>query len=374
MVSVDRWLAHWPGVAGVSAVSWWAARIGAAGLLSALGFSALGLPSADWLAAGAVAVLAIVSVLPGSRHLVHAALGFVALAGLLVTGSGLVALQQGRLITPLLPAGPLLPGASSGGDVIANAATTVVLLCLAAVCLPAVSPATSGGAAKRTRYLIWGAVGTAVTCWAFAVPILLRVGGMSLPTVALEGRAGALSSSLAAVLGPLGGGHAAGLANWVLCATCLAGALGALAGGTGLAEAAASAARTTRSGRPGPSLPPLALPPLALPTLALPPLGPLGIPGPAQLQSPSRALPRGALAGIAVASALAAGAVARVGQRGWLVVALGGLATGALALTTLAPPVLRQCQRVPTAVRACVAAIWAIVVTVAIGSAWAPWS
>ena len=44
MVSVGRWLAHWPGVAGVSALAWWGARTGAAGLLCELAFSAIGVP------------------------------------------------------------------------------------------------------------------------------------------------------------------------------------------------------------------------------------------------------------------------------------------------------------------------------------------
>jgi signal transduction histidine kinase len=354
MVSVDRWLAHWPGVAGVSAVSWWAARVGAAGLLAALGLRALGLSLPPALAAAVVVVLAIVSLVPGRRHLVHAALGIVAATGLVVTVGGLVALLQGRLTMPLLPAGPWLPSAHMGGTATVDAATTIVLVCLAAVSLPAVIPATSagsGGRARSTTVLVWGSVGTAVVSWGFAVPVLLRVGGLSVVSVVLEGSPGALLSALRTVVGPVADGHAGSLAGGLLFAACVAGAFGALAGGTGLAETAVGAAWAGRAGRHG----------LSAPTL--------GAPGAPQKQSPARTVPALALAGVAAASGAAAAAVALLGLRGWLVVALGGLATGALALTTLAPPVLRQCQRVPSAVRVCVAVAWALVVTLAIGSA-----
>jgi signal transduction histidine kinase len=140
------------------------------------------------------------------------------------------------------------------------------------------------------------------------------------------------------------------MAGWLLLAACLAGALGAMAGGTGLAERAIGASRSGRSGRHGPSWPASA-------------------PGAPTRLAPARSAPLLTLAGIATASGLAAAGVAALGPRGWLVIALGGLATGALALTTLAPPVLRQCQQVPGAVRVWVAATWALVVTVAIGSA-----
>lgn len=344
MVSVDRWLDHWPGVAGVSAMSWWAARIGAAGLLSELAFSAAGVHKAS-IAAGAVVCLAILSVLPGSRHAVHLALGAVALTGLMVTCSGIVARAEGQAMMPLLPAGPLWPTATSASSVMIGGTSTVALLCLGAVCLLAVTPATSGGARRRARWVIWVAVGTAVGCWAFAVPVLLRMGGLNFFAVLAQGSTGALSSALAAALGPLAGANATALAGWVLCVACLAGALGALSGGTSLAQSALSAAKAARAGR----------------------YGPVALPGPGQ--GSSRANSRTALATAAAVSGLAAGAVSLLGTRGWLLIALGGLATGALALTTLAPPVLRQCQRVPGAVRLAVAATWVLVVTVSLGAA-----
>ena len=71
----------------------------------------------------------------------------------------------------------------------------------------------------------------------------------------------------------------------------------------------------------------------------------------------------------AVVSGLAAAAVALLGPRGWLLIALGGLAMAALALTTLAPPVLPQCQRLPNGVRITVAATWVLVETLALGAA-----
>ncbi|MGH9105598.1 MAG: ATP-binding protein [Acidimicrobiales bacterium] len=373
MLSVERWLAHWPGVAGVSAVSWWAARVGAAGLLSALAFAALRTVSPAAVAAGAVAALAVLVLLPGSRHLVHLALGAVALAGLLVAGSGAAALWEGRLTTPLLPAGNLLPGAHAGKATLVGGATTVVVLCLAAVCLPAVSPATSRRkgagtasadagargtrgrptrlaarvATKPAKWAAWGSVGTAIAGWVFAVPALVRAGGFSASSIGSHGPALALTSALAAVLAPLGGRQASAMAVWLLAVTCLAGALGALAGGARLAETAFSAARSARGSRHGATGP-----------------GQGGaVPGPRP-----RSVPVGTFAGIAAASALGAGGVALAGPRQWLVVALGALAAGALALATLAPPVLRQCQRVSAAVRAAVGILWTVTVTVAVGS------
>jgi DNA-binding NarL/FixJ family response regulator len=100
MVGVGRWLAHWPGAAGVSALTWWAARIGAAGLLCQLAFSAIGAPLGPSIGTGvapclATAAVAMFSLTPRTRHLVHVALGVVAVAGLIVTVSGVLALRQG---------------------------------------------------------------------------------------------------------------------------------------------------------------------------------------------------------------------------------------------------------------------------------------
>ena len=346
MVSVDRWLAHWPGVAGVSAISWWAARTGAAGLLSALAFSAAGVHNAA-IAAGAVVCLALLSLVPGGRHAVHLAVGVVALTGLLVTGSGIVASARGQLMTPLLPSGPLWPTAGSANSLIVQVASTISLLCLGAVCLLAVTPATSGGARRKAKWFIWGAVGTAVGCWLFAIPLLLRMGGLNFVAVLVNGSAGALQTSLAGVVEPLAGSNATAIAGWVLAAACLAGALGALSGGTSLAQSALAASKATRAGRHGQS----------------------GLPWLGQNLGAPRAFSRGLMVVAAATSGLAAGAVALLGPRGWLLIALGGLATGALALTTLAPPVLRQCQRAPGAVRVVVTVAWVLVATVAVGNA-----
>ena len=167
MVSISRWLAHWPGVAGVSALTWWASRVGAAGLLCQLAFSSIGAPHDTSIGAGvaiclAMTALATFSLTPRSRHLVHVALGVAALAGLMVTASGVAALRQGHLTMPLLPAGPVWSSAASASSVAIQSASTVVLFCLAAVCLVAVTPATSTGAGRRSRWAIWLCVGAAL--------------------------------------------------------------------------------------------------------------------------------------------------------------------------------------------------------------------
>jgi hypothetical protein len=248
MVSVGRWLAHWPGVAGVSALSWWAARVGAAGLLCQLGFSAIGAPLGASLLAGALTCLAMTAVAmfslaPGSRHLVHLALGVVAATGLVTTVSGLLALGQGRLTMSLLPSGPTWSSAAPASSVAVQSASTVVLLCLAAVCLLAVAPATSIGAGHRSRWAIWLPVGTAITCWGFAVPALSHAAGINISSALAEGGPSAVRGALALILTPLAGSQATSLAGWLLLATCLAGALGALAGGTDLAHSALGPAK-----------------------------------------------------------------------------------------------------------------------------------
>ena len=258
MVSVGRWLAHWPGVAGVSAASWWAARIGGAGLLCQFAFTGAGAPfhgsgAAAVLTWLAMIALAMFSVLPGSRRLTHVALGIVAIAGVVVTGSGLVALQRGELNARLLPSGPVLAPASSTGGVAVQAANTVVLLCLAAVCLVAVTPATSVGAGRRARWTMWLTVGTAVTCWVFAVPALLRTTGFDFYRTLVRGSSGSVRSALATVLAPLGGPHATSLAGWFLFVVCLAGAFGALSGGTSLAAESLFATSSARAKRHAPA-------------------------------------------------------------------------------------------------------------------------
>ena len=112
---------------------------------------------------------------------------------------------------------------------------------MAAVCLVAVTPATSVGAGRRARRAIWLAVGAAVTCWVFAVPALLRAAGFDFYTTLASGNEGSIRSALAVALAPLAGPHAAALAGWVLWAACLAAALGALNGGTAIAVESLSA-------------------------------------------------------------------------------------------------------------------------------------
>jgi signal transduction histidine kinase len=331
--------------------------------LSAVAFAVVGISYPAVTAAAVVGAMAIFSLVPASRHLVHVALGLVALAGIVVAASGVVALARGELATPLVPSGAFWPVDALAGGMLVQAATTVLLLCLAAVCLPTVIPATSqsraaagaqtdrGDRAARAsvKWAVRAAVGTSIVCWAFVIPALLRVAGLSLPSLVAQGRTGALSSAFAGTLVPLAGAHAAAsLAHWLVCVTCLAGAFGALTGGTGLAETALGAARAARAGRHGPMR---------------------GVPGASHRQSPNRVVPFGTVIGVAITSGLGAAGVADLGPRDWLVVALGGLATGALALVTLAPPVVRQCQRIPAVVRVCVGGIWAITVTAALGSA-----
>ncbi len=348
MVGVDRWLGRWPGVAGVGAVSWWAARLGTAGLLSAVAFRALGTAHAWAFACAAVVALVVVSLLPAARHLVHLSLALVALCGVLVTVSGLISLSAGDLGHNLLPSGAWLTSRSSAGTVAVDATTTVVVLCLAAMSLPAVTPATAARSGRAARWAIWTTVGATFASWACAIPALLRAAGLSSPTIVFEaGKSAELKSAMASLLQPLAGPGATGLAGGMLCVALLAAALGAAAAGTGLAETAMGAARAARAGLHGPYL---------------------VVPGARQRQ-PSRTLPRLPLLGTGLVSSMVAGAVAAVGPRGSLMVALGSLAAGALALTALSPPVLRRCQRVPRPVRAWVGTTWAVVVTVAIGSA-----
>ena len=60
MVGVGRWLAHWPGVAGVSSsLTLMASRIGAAGLLCQLAFSTIRAPLGLSTGAGMATCLAM---------------------------------------------------------------------------------------------------------------------------------------------------------------------------------------------------------------------------------------------------------------------------------------------------------------------------
>lgn len=358
MVSIGRWLAHWPGVAGVSALSWWAARTGAAGLLCQLAFSAIGAPLSTSVPAGVATCLvltamAMFSLAGRSRHLVHLSLGVVAATGLVATVSGIIALQQGQLGLSLLPTGPAWSSTASPGSVAVQSASTVVLFCLAAVCLLAVTPATSVGAGRRARWAIWLSVGTAITCWGFAVPGLTRSAGLDFSGGLLTGNSDAVRSALAATLTPWAGSDAPTMAGWLLFVACLAAALGALTGGTELAQSALATAKlaganTARSSRQLNAA-------SAAPALKRP-------------VSPA-ALPVRVSVAAAAITGLAAAAIALLGARSWLLIAIGGLATAALALTTLAPPVLPQCQRVPSGVRITVAATWVLVETLALGAA-----
>ncbi|MGA3221419.1 MAG: hypothetical protein ABSE77_20495, partial [Acidimicrobiales bacterium] len=185
-LSIDRWLVRWPGVAGAGAIFWWVSRLGAAGLLSALAFGAAG-PGHAAPAAVAVVVLALFSVAPIGPGLVAVSLGTVATAGALVTASGTVALFRGQLTSSLLPPQRGLPTSASLATAAVHAATTVVLLCLLATCLLAATPAVSRGASRRAQWAIWAGVGAAVPCWGLAIPILVRSGGLSSLTVAVDG-------------------------------------------------------------------------------------------------------------------------------------------------------------------------------------------
>jgi signal transduction histidine kinase len=375
MVSVGRWLAHWPGVAGVSSLSWWAARTGAAGLLCQLAFSAIGAPLATSVLAGVATCLvltavAMLSITGRGRHLVHLALGVVAATGLFATASGVVALQQGHLAMPLLPAGPVWSPTTSSSAVAVQSAITVALFCIAAVSLLAVTPATSTGAGRRARWAIWAAVGTAIICWAFAVPALSRAAGLDFPHGLLAGRPDVVRSALAVMLTPVAGSQATALAGWLLFATCLAGALGALTAGTGLAQSALAAGRSAgartaraRTERPGTERASRQVKTAGSRAVQWGPSAPgRGAPGAAGLPI--------MVSGVAAAATgLGAASVALLGPRSWLLIALGGLAMAALALTTLAPPVLPQCQRVPSGVRIAVAATWVLVEALALGAA-----
>jgi signal transduction histidine kinase len=393
MVSIGRWLAHWPGVAGVSAMSWWAARTGAAGLLCQLAFRAIGAPLGTSAAAGVVTCLAMTalamsSLAPRSRHLVHLALGVVAAAGLVATVSGVMALQQGRLAIRLLPSGPVWSSATAASSVAVQSAGTVVLLCLAGVCLLAVTPATSTGAGPRAKAAIRLSVGTSIICWGFAVPALARAAGLDFSKALLESSPDLVRPALAVILTPIAGSYAPTMAGWLLFATCLAGALGALSAGTGLARNALGPAKTNRAKPDGAKTVaspyraavkaragsarrrkragalPVGVPPVGVPSTGVPSAG-----------VPSAGVPSAGVpsTGVAVAAAavtgLVAGAIALIGPRAWLLIALGALATAALALTTLAPPVLPQCQRVPNGVRISVAATAVLVETLALGAA-----
>ena len=116
---------------------------------------------------------------------------------------------------------------------------------MAAVCLVAVTPATSVGAGRRARRAIWLAVGAAVTCWVFAVPALLRAAGFDFYTTLASGNEGSIRSALAVALAPRPG-RTPRLAGWVLWAACLAAALGALNGGTAIAVESLSAVSVAR--------------------------------------------------------------------------------------------------------------------------------
>jgi signal transduction histidine kinase len=313
-LSVERWLTRWPGAAGAGAMSWWVARVGGAGLLSALAFGAAGPghgAATSALAAVVVVALVLVSLARFGRLLMPLALAAVAAAGALVTVGGTVALSRGRLKLGLLAPG--FDGAPARPAAIAvHSATTVLLVCLVATCLLALRPAVSKVTGRPARWAISAAAGTSVATWGLAVPVLARAGGLSPAAVARLGSPRALTLALATVLRPLGGGDAMGVARGVILVTCLAGAFGAAG------AAAAVGAKT-----------------IAVTRLA---------------RSPRPALP-------AAATALLAGAAALCGPRPWLVVALGALATGALALTALAPPSVGQRQRLPRPLRMGVALI-----------------
>ena len=340
-LSTDRWLARWPGVARAGAICWWLARLGAAGLLTALAFEVAGTGHGAAMAALAVLALAALSAAPVGRPLMAVALATVAATGAAVTASGIVALSRGRLTTAVLAA----DGTHGAGLLTAGVhwATTVVLVCLMATCLVAAGPALSRGAARAARWAIWAGVGTAVPCWAVAMPVLARAGGLSPATVAGLGGPRALTAALAVVLGPLGGPEALEMARGTISFACLAGAFGAIGAGTGVASKALCLSRSARSGRRAPW-------PIA-----------------------RLADREGTAVVTAGATGLLAGGAALVGPRPWLVVALGVVATIALVLSALAPPLVRQHQRLPRPLRVAVALVAGLAVAGAVGAAgtWA---
>ena len=231
-----------------------------------------------------------------------------AVADLMVTVSGVLALRQGQLTMPLLPAGPVWSSAASASSVAVQSANTVVHFCLAAVCLLAVTPATSTGAGRRARGAIWMSVGTATVCWGFAVPALVRAAGFNFTGTLLKGGPVALHDALAVTLGPLAGSHATSMAGWLLFATCLAGALGALTDGTGLARSALGSAKITRAKTTGARLSVAAG----------------ASPGAASRPSPPGALPIGASTMAAAVSGLRRRGHRPAWPRAWLLIALGG--------------------------------------------------
>ena len=83
--------------------------------------------------------------------------------------------------------------------------------------------------------------------------------------------------------------------------------------------------------------------------------------------------PRHPALAVAGVTGLLAGGTALVGPRAWLVVALGGVATGALALSVLAPPSPGRHQRLPRLLRVAVALISALALVGALAGAgvWA---
>ncbi len=348
LVGVGRWLAHWPGIAGVNAASWWAARTGAAGLLCALGLEAAGAPHALAWAAVAAAVVTGTALLPAGRHLVHLSVALVTVVGAGVSLSGLVALGQGHLTGPLLPHAPWWPRSGSLDNVAVQATTTVVLLCLGAVSLPSMNPTSRAGGRKARRALVWAGLGTAVTTWYAAVPALLWTAGLSRGTAG--GQGGVVRALVAAsgrLLQPLGGGDSRALAQAVLVTACLAGALGLAGGANGVAVAAVGTARAARGGRHGTS---------GASARAVPAPGGTGLARPALLI-------------IALLGAGAAAGAAVGGLNALALITLGSLAASAMALTALAPPALPRVEHLPGPVRAAVAATWALAVTVAVGSA-----
>jgi signal transduction histidine kinase len=377
---IEGWLPHWPGVAGVSAASWWAARVGGAGLLATFGFRSLSNLAPGWagassqaaLAAGTVAFLAVTCGLARPEHLLRLALGALSLTGLVVTGSGIVALLGGRLRGPAFVPGPVLPPASGSGPALTSSATAVVLLCLALVSISALAPAKVALRRGLTRYLHFGFTVLSAASWAVGVPALLLGSGFFLPglSAARLTSSGHLGASLSLLLSPLGGGQAHSWASGVFAVACLAGSLGTLAGGTALAEAALKTARQVTA-RP--------LPRATRRHLA-------GA-RPATAGRPSSRAPAPALAALVAATGSWAGAVAMLGPRAWLVVALGSLATGALALTALAPGASRTSTQTaansrasrgrdrgdPAPRRAAIGLLWALTVTVAVGGA-GPWA
>lgn len=322
LVSVERWLVNWPGVAGVATVAWCGARAGAAGLLVDLGWDFAGWPHRAWALGGAVGCLAALQLPPIARRAVHLSYWAVGLAGTAITVSGLVAVAEGRLRLKLVPSGQLWPPSWAQGAPLGTAAADVATLSLLAVALLAIRPAMPGSD-RGARQAATAMTVVPICCWALAVPLLVRAGTAGTGRATVSGGPGSLAQSLQGLLAPLAGAGAASATRWALFTACVAGGLGLLWNATSLASASIGAARAdgpwTAAG------------------------GKASAPGHHVPQHLGHPFPTTARA--AALSALWGALAAAIGPSPWLLTLLGVAAAGALALTAVAPGCARRHDR-----------------------------